>query len=155
AGNWRRGRRGGMISAACAAGTTRSLTYLSAVQPRRQVAVTRVREHRDDHAVPDRAGKPSHRPKSRPARVADEKPFGASHLASEIVGRLGRASPYLVSELGGPDPGHDRGRKVLQALEAVKGVLGLHGDRSDRWIVLLQAARRPHKRSRRPEAGHE
>src|SRR4051812_43049508 len=144
-----------MLSTAYAAGTTYSLTCLSPVEPRGNVAISGVREHRDDYAVLNRAGKPPDRPKSCAARVADEEPFAARYLPGEVVGRLGRASPHLVCELGGPDPGHDRGRKVLEALEAMKGVLGLHGDRSDRRVVLLEAARGADKGAGRPEAGHE
>src|SRR5690349_15547249 len=104
-----------MISTVYAAGTTCSLTCLSAVQPRRKVAVSGIREYRDDHAALDRGRQTAHGPEGSAARVAYEEALGSSNLARQVVGGLGRTSPHLVGKLGSPDPGHDRGRQVLQA----------------------------------------
>ena len=53
------------------------------------------------------------------------------------------------------DAGHDRRGHVLQALEAVEGVVGLGADHLDGGIALLQVAARPHDGAAGAEAGDE
>src|SRR2546427_2973110 len=141
---------GAIIAARKSRRSTRVLTSLwsgrlsGAVQPGRDVAVPRVREHSDDDAFLDRAGQPSHRPESRAARVSDQQTLRACHGASEVVGGLSGASPDLVGKRRIPDLRHDRGRQVLEALEAVEGIFGLDGDGLDRSRVLFEPALRAH-----------
>ena len=133
----------------------RHAQLLLAIQPGRQVAIAGVGKDRDDHALADRLRELADPPERGAAGVADEQSLAGGDRAREVVSRLGRGPPHLVRDRGLPDPGHDRGRKVLQAFEPVERVRRLDGDGLDRAVVLLEPGGGAHERPRGAQAGHE
>ena len=84
-----------------------------------------------------------------------QDPLAPRQTTRQLVRRLRLHTDILVRERCIVDARNDRGRHVLQALEAVPGLGRLHADAADVRVQLLQPAAGADDRPRRAEAGHE
>ena len=89
------------------------------------------------------------------SRDSDQQTLMAGQGLGHLVGVLGRHLDVLVREMGVVDLRNDRGRHVLQAFEAVERRVRLHRDATNRWVQLLEPARRSHERAAGPKTGDE
>src|ERR1035437_1478067 len=126
------------------------------VEPSAQVADTAVGEDQDhDTFAQALLYQLIDPPEREPRRVPGQDTFLAGQPPGQIIGGPRRASQVAVRHAGVVDPRHNRGRHVLEALQAMEGVLGLEADAADGGIELLQPTRGPDEGPRGPKTGQE
>src|SRR5262245_2370460 len=132
-----------------------SVTLPSQPQVGREVAVAEICEEHDDGALAQGAGDAQGRHVRRAARLAYQQRLLAAQAVDHVVCLVGGDAELQVELVLVIDAGHDRGCHVLQALQAVKRVLGLRRDHLQVRVLRLEEPSGSHDGPARADAGHE
>src|SRR5207245_10813318 len=135
-------------------GTRRVKCLLPAVEPRAEVAVAAVREDHDENALRGAGCVLPGGIERGSRRIARHDAFGAGQVVGQLPGRLGGDADLLVGQAGVVNAGHDRASHVLEALQAMQGIVGLGGDQPDVAVVLFEGAAGPHPGAAGAHARH-